>query len=113
MQVLFSTRTKTPIHIINFMRGKWAYDSISFLDARPERIEELLLCVIHIKIQNKLFLFVCYLSQLIYDSKNYTTDEVKQLIKHFVKTADFIDFNREYGITGWKELDKWLEQNVK
>jgi hypothetical protein len=45
-------------------------------------------------------------------SKNYTTDEVKQLIKHFVKTADFIDFNREYGITGWKELDKWLEQNV-
>jgi hypothetical protein len=46
-------------------------------------------------------------------SKNYTTDEVKQLIKHFVKTADFIDFNREYGITGWKELDKWLEQNVK
>ena len=46
-------------------------------------------------------------------SKNYTTDEVKQLIKHFVKTADFIDFDREYGITGWKELDKWLEQNVK
>ena len=46
-------------------------------------------------------------------SKNYTADEVKQLIKHFVKTADFIDFNREYGITGWKELDKWLEQNVK
>jgi len=46
-------------------------------------------------------------------SKNYTTDEVKQLIKHFVKTADFIDFNREYGITGWKELDKWLEKNVK
>jgi hypothetical protein len=46
-------------------------------------------------------------------SKNYTTDEVKQLIKHFVKTADFIDFNREYGITGWEELDKWLEQNVK
>lgn len=46
-------------------------------------------------------------------SKNYTTNEVKQLIKRFVKTADFIDFNREYGITGWKELDKWLEQNVK
>ena len=46
-------------------------------------------------------------------SKNYTTDEVKQLIKHFVKTADFIDFDREYGITGWEELDKWLEQNVK
>ena len=46
-------------------------------------------------------------------NKNYTTDEVKQLIKHFVKTADFIDFNREYGITGWKGLDKWLEQNVK
>lgn len=46
-------------------------------------------------------------------SKNYTTDEVKKLFKHFVKSADFIDFNREYGITGWKELDKWLEQNVK
>ena len=45
--------------------------------------------------------------------KNYTTDEVKQLIKHFVRTANFIDFNREYGITGWTELDKWLEQNVK
>jgi len=37
-------------------------------------------------------------------SKNYTTDEVKQLIKHFVKTADFIDFNREYGITGWNKM---------
>ena len=46
-------------------------------------------------------------------SKNYTTDEVKKLFKHFVQSADFIDFTREYGIKGWKELDKWLEQNVK
>ncbi len=46
-------------------------------------------------------------------SKNYTAEEVKHLFKHFVKSVDFIDFTREYGITGWKELDKWLEQNVK
>ena len=32
----------TPIPIMNFMRGKWAYDSISFKDATDERIKELL-----------------------------------------------------------------------
>lgn len=41
------------------------------------------------------------------------SEEVKQLIKHFVKTADFIDFTKEHGIRGWEELDKWLEQNIK
>ena len=46
-------------------------------------------------------------------SKNYTAEEVKHLFKHFVKSVDFIDFTREYGITGWKELNRWLEKNVK
>lgn len=32
-----------PIPIMNYMRGNWAYDSISFKDAYPERIEELLM----------------------------------------------------------------------
>lgn len=41
------------------------------------------------------------------ENKNYyTAEEVKQLIKKFVRTADFIDFNKEYGIKGWKELEK-------
>lgn len=34
-----------PIPIMNYMRGNWAYDSISFNDAYPERIEELLMMV--------------------------------------------------------------------
>ena len=32
----------TPSHIINFMRGKTWYDSITRRDANPEKIEELL-----------------------------------------------------------------------
>lgn len=47
------------------------------------------------------------------ENKQYTTDEVKKLFKYFVKSVDFIDFTREYGVKGWKELDKWLEKNVK
>lgn len=40
------------------------------------------------------------------NKSNYTQEQVIQILKHFVKTADFIDFTKEYGIAGWTELDK-------
>lgn len=46
--------------------------------------------------------------------KLYHTNEVKEKIRHLIKTSDFLDFNREYGIRyGWKALDMWLEENIK
>ena len=43
----------------------------------------------------------------------YTAAQVKEKIEELIKTADFIDFNPDYGIFGWSELRKWMSEHIK
>lgn len=42
---------------------------------------------------------------------SWNREEVKTLLNSLIK-ADFLDFTNEYGITGWKAFDKWIEENL-
>ena len=36
----------------------------------------------------------------------------EMILRKFVKEAEFIDFTSEFGISGWRELDKWIKVNI-
>jgi hypothetical protein len=42
----------------------------------------------------------------------YTYEEVFTLLTDLVD-SDFIDFTKEYGIKGWDELTKWIQNKKK
>jgi len=46
------------------------------------------------------------------EKNSYTRKEVVDVLKKFTKEADFIDFSKEYGLSGWVELDKWIENEL-
>ena len=46
-------------------------------------------------------------------TKLYTPEEVKEIVKDIIKSADFIDFTPEYGIKGWNALDKVMQEKIK
>jgi tRNA(His) 5'-end guanylyltransferase len=36
----------------------------------------------------------------------------EMILRKFIQEAGFVDFTKEFGITGWKELDKWIKTNI-
>ena len=44
--------------------------------------------------------------------EDYSRMEMIDKLKELVRTADFLDFTREYGLGGWAELDEWIGKNV-
>ena len=47
------------------------------------------------------------------EERMYSEEEVWNLVRDLVENSDFIDFNKEYGVSGWNELPKWFEQFKK
>jgi hypothetical protein len=56
------------------------------------------------------------IKELLVNSTNiklYTKNEVSNLIKDLIKSADFISFTEAYGPMGWVELNNWIEKNIE
>jgi hypothetical protein len=47
------------------------------------------------------------------ETKLYTSEEVKSVVKDIIKSADFLDFTPEYGIGGWNALEKLMNEKIK
>lgn len=50
------------------------------------------------------------------ETKPFPTKKQKdtiELLKKFMESADFVDFTKEYGVTGWDKIPEWVKNNVK